>query len=267
MRAEHEHGGFHLRLGRKRNVHGHLVAVEVRVERRADERMDADGFAFDEHRLEGLNAQAVQRGSAVQQHGMLANHVLEDVPDDGFLRFDEFLGLLDGGAMSRGFEALIDERLEKFERHFLGQTALVELQLRPHDDDGTAGIVHALAEQVLAEAALLALERVGERLEGAVVRSAQDAAAAAVVEERVHGFLQHALFVADDHVGRVQLHELLQAVVAVDHAAIEVVQVRGGEAAAIERHQRAQAPAEAPAARRESSTRACCRSCGRLRGP
>ena len=82
VRAEHQHRSFDLRFRRKRNVHGHLVAVEVRVERGADERMDANGLAFDEHRLERLNAEAVQRGSAVQQHGMLADHVLENVPDD-----------------------------------------------------------------------------------------------------------------------------------------------------------------------------------------
>ena len=240
VRAEHQHRSFHLRFGRKRNVHGHLVAVEVRVERGADERMDADGFSFHEHGLERLNAEAVKRGSAVEKHGMLADHILEDVPDDRFLRFDELLGLLDGGAVAGGFQPVIDERLEKLERHLLRQTALVKLQFRADDDDRAAGVVHALAEQVLAEAALLALERIGERLERAVVGSAQHAAAAAVVEQRVDGFLQHALFVADDHIGRVQLHELLQPVVAVDHAAIEVVQVRGGEAAAVERHQRAQ---------------------------
>ena len=47
-RAEHEHRGFDLGFRRKRNVHGHLVAVKVRVERGADERVNTDGFAFDE---------------------------------------------------------------------------------------------------------------------------------------------------------------------------------------------------------------------------
>ena len=240
VRAEHQHRRFHLRLGRKRNVHRHLVAVEVRVERGAHKRMDADRLAFDERRLERLDAEPVQRRSAVQQHGMLADHVLENVPDDRFLRLDQFLGLLDRGAMAGRFEPVIDERLEELERHLLRQAALVKLQFRSDDDDRAARIVHALAEQVLAEAALLALERVGKRLERAVVRSAQHAAAAAVVEQRVDGFLQHALLVADDHVRRVQLHQLLQPVVAVDHAAIEVVQIGRREAAAVERHQRAQ---------------------------
>ena len=53
-------------------------------------------------------------------------------------------------------------------------------------------------------------------------------------------FLQHALFVAHDDVRRAQLDQPLQAVVAVDDAAIQIVQVRGREPAAIQRHQRAQ---------------------------
>src|SRR5271168_1467520 len=239
-RAKHEHGGFHLRFRRKRNMHGHLVAVKVGVECGADERVNADGLAFHEHRFERLNAETVQRRSAVEHHGMFADDVFENVPDDRFLLLDHFLGLLDGGAVALGFELVIDEGLEKLERHFLGQPALMQLQLGSDDDDGTAGIVHALAEQVLAETALFALERIAERLERAVVCSAENAAAAAVVEQRVDGFLEHALFVADDDVRRAQFHELFQPVVAVDDAAIEVIQVGSGEASAVQRHKRAQ---------------------------
>src|SRR5216684_4941168 len=176
-------------------MHGHLVAVKVRVERSADERMDANGLTFNEHRLERLNAEAVQRGSAVQQHGMFANDVFENVPNHRLLLLDHLLGLFDGGAVTLRFELVIDEGLEELERHFLRQTALVELEFRADDDDGAAGVIHALAEEVLAEAALLALERVAEGLERAVVGSAQNAATAAVVKQSVDGFLKHALFV------------------------------------------------------------------------
>ena len=141
-------------------------------------------------------------------------------------------------ATSRRLELVVDERLEQLQRHLLGQTALVQLQLGPDDDDRAAGVVDALAEQVLTEAALLALQRVGQRLQRTVVRATQHAAAAAVVEQRIDRFLQHALLVADDDVGRLQLDQLLQPVVAVDDAAIEVVEVRGREPAAVERHQR-----------------------------
>src|SRR5712664_1077787 len=116
-RAEHEHGRFNLRFGRERDVHGHLVAVKVRVKRGADERVDADGFAFDEDRLKRLNAEAVQRRSAVEHHWMFANNVFQNVPNDGFLLFDHFLGLLDGGAVSLCFKLVVDERLEELKRH------------------------------------------------------------------------------------------------------------------------------------------------------
>src|ERR1017187_10317834 len=69
VRREHQGGCFNLRFGRERNVDGHLVAVEIGVEGRAHQRVNLDGLAFHQHRLERLDAEAVQRGSAVQ-HGL-----------------------------------------------------------------------------------------------------------------------------------------------------------------------------------------------------
>ena len=220
-------------------MHGHLVAVEVRVEGGADERVNLDGLALDEHRLEGLDAEAVQRRSAVQQHGVVLDDLLEDVPHDGLLQLHHFFRLLDGGAVAGLLQTVIDERLEELERHLLGKTALVQLEFRTDDDHGTAGVVDALAEQVLTEAALLALEGVRERLQRTVVGTAENAAAAAVVEQSVDGLLQHALLVAHDDLRRMEVHELLEAVVAVDDAAIEIVEIRRREAATIQRHERA----------------------------
>src|SRR5262249_12515050 len=111
------------------------------------------------------------------------------------------------------------------ERHLLRQAALVELELGAYDDDRAAGIIDALAQEVLPEAALLALQHVGERLQRPLVGAGDDAAAPSVVEERVDRLLQHALLVAHDDVGRAQLDEPLQAVVAVDDAAIEIVEI------------------------------------------
>ena len=158
----------------------------------------------------------------------------------GLLLLDELLGLLDRRREALGVEPRVDERLEQLQRHLLGQAALVQLQLRADDDHRAARIVDALAEQVLAEAALLALQHVGERLQGALVGAGDDAAAAAVVEQRIDRLLKHALLVADDDVGRAQLDQPLQAVVAVDDAAIEVVEIGRREAAAVERDERAQ---------------------------
>ena len=44
-----------------------------------------DRLAFDQDRLERLDAQAVQRGRAVEHHRVFADHLFEDVPDLGVL--------------------------------------------------------------------------------------------------------------------------------------------------------------------------------------
>ena len=143
-------------------MHGHLVAVEVGVERRADERVELDGLALDEHRLERLDAEAMERRRAVQEHRVLADDLLEDVPDLGTLLLHHLLRALDGVDVPALFELVVDERLEQLERHLLRKTALVQAQRRADDDDRAARVVDALAEQVLPEAALLALEHVAE---------------------------------------------------------------------------------------------------------
>src|SRR5664280_784192 len=217
VRGQHQHAGFHLRFRRQRNVHCHLIAVEIGVECGADQRVNLDGLAFHQHRLKSLNAEAVKGGRAIQQDRVVLNHFFQDVPYDGLLLLHHFLGLLDGGAVSGLLQTVIDERLEQLQRHFLGQAALVQLEVGTHHNDGAAGIVHALAQQVLAEAALLALQRVGQRLERTVVGATQHAATASIVEQRVHGLLQHALLVAHDDFRRMQIHQLLQAVVAVSY--------------------------------------------------
>ena len=149
----HEGAGLDLRLDRQRHVDRHLVAVEVGVVGRADERMELDGLALDEHRLERLDAEAVQRRRAVQEHRVLADHLVEDVPHLGTLLLHHLLGALDGGDEAALLELVVDEGLEELERHLLRQPALVEAELRADDDDRAARVVDALAEQVLAEAA------------------------------------------------------------------------------------------------------------------
>ena len=198
----HQHAGLELRLERQRHVHRHLVAVEVGVEGRADQRVQLDRLALDQHRLERLDAQPVQGRRPVEQDRMLADHLLQDVPDLGPLLLDHPLRGLDRLRLAVELELGVDERLEQLERHLLRQPALVQLELRADHDHRAAGIVDALAEQVLAEPALLALEHVGQRLQRALVGARDDAAAAAIVEQRVDRLLQHPLLVADDDVRR-----------------------------------------------------------------
>jgi hypothetical protein len=130
----HQNAGFQLRFQRQRNVHGHLVAVEVGVERRANQRMQLDRLALDQDRLERLDAKAMQGRRAVEQHGMLADHLVQNIPDLGTLFFDELLRLLHRGGQTLGVEPRIDERLEQFERHLLRQAALMQSQFGTDHD-------------------------------------------------------------------------------------------------------------------------------------
>ncbi len=87
-------------------------------------------------------------------------NLLEVIPDLGALLLHELAGLFYRRRKPFMLQPVEQEGLEQFESHLLGKTALMDSQLRANDDDGTAGVVHPLAEEVLAEPALLPLERV-----------------------------------------------------------------------------------------------------------
>ena len=191
----------------------------------------------------GSNAWMPRRcnvGARLSSTGVLADDLFKDVPHLGSLLLYHFFRHLDGRSHALELELRVDERFKQFERHLLRQAALVQLQFGSDDDHGTARIVDPLAEQVLAEAPLLALEHVGQRLQGPPVRTGNDPGAPAVVEQGVDRFLEHAFLVAHDDIRRAQLDEPLQSVVAVDDAAVEVVEIGGGETAAVERNERPQ---------------------------
>ena len=233
------HQGHRLDLGldREGQVDGHLIAVKVGVEPLAYQGVDADGISLDQHRLERLDAHAVQRRRPVQQDGVVADDLFEDVPDFFTATFEHLLGRLDRVGVTQLFQAPDDEGLKQLEGDLLGQPALVQLQVRADDDHRPGRVVDALAQQVFAEPALLALDHVGQRLQGAVGASQDRPLAAVVIEQGVDGLLQHPLFVADDHLGRVQVDQLLEPVVAIDDAPVEVVQVAGCEVARIQQDQ------------------------------
>src|SRR5471032_2851790 len=240
VRSQHQGAGFHLCFDRQRHVNCHLVTVEVGVECGADQRVQLDRLAFNQDRLERLDTQTVQRRRTVQHDRVFADHVSQDVPDDRLLDLDQLLGGLDRGSQAHQFQLVEDERLEQLERHQLRQTALVQFQLRTHHDDRTARVVDALAQQVLTETAALTLDHLGQRFQRTLVGAGHRFAATAVVQQRIDRFLQHALFVARDDLWSAQLHQTLQAVIAVDDAAIQIVQIRGRETATVQRHQRTQ---------------------------
>ena len=117
---QHQHAGLGLGLGGQGDMDRHLVAVEVRVEGSADQRVQVDGLALDQHGLEGLNGQAVQRGGAVQKDQAVLDDLVEHVPDDRGGAVDGALGALDVLDLAQLDQATHDEGLEELECHGRG---------------------------------------------------------------------------------------------------------------------------------------------------
>src|SRR2546421_9638227 len=114
-------------------MHSHLITVKISIEGRADQRMYLDRLAFNQYRLERLNAEAVQRRRAIKQHRMLADDFLQNVPDDRLLPLNHFPRLLDRGRMALFFQLVVDKWLEQFQSHLLGQTTLMQFEFGTHN--------------------------------------------------------------------------------------------------------------------------------------
>ena len=224
-------------------MNGHCVSVEVCIVRRTDERVHLDRVTFDQYRTECLDRLTVKCWCAIEKYVFAFDRFFEDRPDFGCLIFDETAGAADVVCEFTLQESCDHEWAEKFEHHVLWKTAFIECEIRSDDDDRAAGVVDALTEQVLAEIPVLTLEVISERLERTATASedAEYACATAhgVIQECIDCFLQDAFFVAEDHFRRVNREQALEAVVAVDDAAIEVVEVRGCVTTAFECDHRA----------------------------
>ena len=115
----------------------------------------------------------------------------------------------------------------------------MQLEVGADNDDRTARVVDTLTKKVLTEATLLAFEHVGQRLEGTISRTGHRTTTTTVVEQSVNGLLKHSLLVVDDDLGSTEVEQSLETVVPVDHPAVEIVQVGGGESATVELDHRA----------------------------
>ena len=235
-RRQHQEARFCLRFGRQRHVNSHLVAVEVGVKRGTHQRVQFDRAAFHQHRLERLDAQTVQRRRTVQHDRMVFDNDFQRIPHLGADTLHHFAGGFDVAGGTGFHQTLHHKRFEQLQRHLFGQTALVHLQLGTDNDNRTTGVVNALTQQVLTETTLFTFQHIRQRFQRAVVGTGDRTTAAAVVDQRVHRFLQHTLFVADDDVRRAQLQQAFQTIVAVDDPAIQIVQVGGRKTTAVQLH-------------------------------
>ena len=118
------------------------------------------------------------------------------------------------------YQFLHNEGFEQFDGHLLRKTALINLQLRTYDDNGTSGIVNTLTQQVLTETSLLTFQHIGKGFQCTVSRTGDRSAAASVVDEGIDCLLQHTLLVADDDIRSAKLKQAGKTVVTVDDSSV-----------------------------------------------
>ena len=236
----HQRTRFQLGFQRQRYVNSHLVTIEVGVVCRTNQRVQLDGFTFDQNRFECLNTQTVQGWRTVQQDRVFADNFVQDIPNDSFFALNHLLSGFDGGGQATQFQLAVDERFEQLQRHFLRQTALMQTQVWTYGDNRTTGVVNAFTEQVLAETTLFTFDHIGQRFQRTFVRTGDRTTATTVIQQGVNRFLQHTFFVAYDDIRRSQIQQTFQTVVTVDHATIQIVEVRRRETTTVQRNQRTQ---------------------------
>ena len=91
VRTQHQHLSLQDCCIAQRQMDCHLVAVEVRIERRTRQRVQLHCLTLDQLGLECLNTQTVKGRSTVHQYGMTLDNVLQDVPDYGILSINDLL--------------------------------------------------------------------------------------------------------------------------------------------------------------------------------
>ena len=88
------------------------VAVEVRVESLAGQRVQVNGITFHQDGFESLDSHAMKRGSTVKQYRVITNHLFQDIPDFFVLALEHLLGALDRISVSEFFQLANNKRLE-----------------------------------------------------------------------------------------------------------------------------------------------------------
>ena len=156
----HQNAGFQLCLNRQRNMNGHLVTVEVRVECGTNQRMQMNGFALNQHRLKRLNTQTVQSRRTVQKYWVFADNFFQNIPDFRPLFFHHSLGRFNRRGMTVKLQFGIDKRLKQLQSHFLRQTALMQFQFRTDGNNRTSRIVNTFTQKVLTETSLFTFQHI-----------------------------------------------------------------------------------------------------------
>ncbi len=224
----------------QRKVNGHLVSVKVGVECRTGQRVELDSLPFNKFWLKCLDPQSVEGRGTVEQYGMPFHYVLQNIPYHRVFTVNYLFGRFYSFNNAAFNKFPYNERFVEFGGHVLGKPAFMHLQFGSYHDNGTGGIVNTFTKQVLAETALFPFKAVGQRFKSTISFCLNGIRFAGVIEQGIDGFLEHTFFVAQNDLGSFNLDKAFETVVANDHPAVQVIQVRGGKPSPVEGYQRPQ---------------------------
>ena len=124
-------------------MYGHLVTVEVGVERSTCKRMKLDCLALNHLRLECLNTQTVKCRRTVQKNRVTLHYMLQNIPNDWLATVNNLLCRLYSLNDTALYELANDKWLVKFGCHKLGKTAIGADELFAGDVSGDGLITDA----------------------------------------------------------------------------------------------------------------------------
>ena len=216
----------------------HLVTIEVSVESGTNKRMKLNRLTFYKDRLERLDTQTMQCRCTVQHNRMLFDNIFENIPYSWLKLLYHLLGILNIVRGTVCYQLFHYERLEQLDCHLFRKTALINLQLRSNDDNGTSGVVNTLTKKVLTETSGFTFQHIGKGFQGSVSRTCYRAAAAAIVDQGINCFLKHTFLIADNDIRSTKLKKSLQTIVTINDSSVQVIQVRCCETSAIQLYHR-----------------------------
>ena len=109
--------------------------------------------------------------------------LLENVPNLLVPALNHPLGALNCIGQAVVFKPSNNERLIQLQRYFLWKAALVKLQVRSYHNHRAGRIVHTLAQQVLSESTLFALNHIRQALQRPIVAAQNRPPTAPVVQQ------------------------------------------------------------------------------------
>ena len=207
-------------------MYGHLVTIEVCVERCTNKWMKLDRLTFYKDRLERLDTQTMQCRCTVKHNRMLFNDVLKDIPYCRLKFLYHLLGIFDIVRCSVSNKLFHNERFEQLDGHLFRKTTLIDLKLRSYNDYRTSGIVNSFTQKVLTETSGFTFQHVGKGFQGSVSRSCYRTSTASVIDQGIYSLLQHTLLVADNDIRSAKLQKSFQTVISVDDSSVKIIQVR-----------------------------------------